>query len=117
MIKSNSSFLKDPGLLKFKRWIQLLSYHLDKAYIQTLLKIIYNKVKIKYTSLSQEIIGPNLPITNNTPNIPTQDLEKKIAYNKVIKLNAISDAYISLLLGLESMPHRICECLQHLLYP
>lgn len=49
----------------------------------------------------QKIIGSNLLTTKNALDILTQDLDKERAHNRIIKLNAIFDVYISSPLGLE----------------
>lgn len=47
----------------------------------------------------QKIIKSNFFIVNNASNILTQDLNKKIAYNRVNKLNFFPNKFISLSLS------------------
>lgn len=97
--------------------MQLLSRPRNKAYVQIFLEIIHNKVKIEYVSSLQKIIKPNLLTANNALGILTQDFDKQIASNRVTKLDAISNAYISLPLGLEFKLNRGWQRIHHLLYP
>lgn len=81
----------------------LLSY-LDKIYIYTILEILYDRIKIRYTRPLQKIIGPNIPSTNNVLDILTLDLDKQIVHNRVTKYDSILDAYISSPLKFEPKP-------------
>lgn len=95
----------------------MLSHHPDKIYVHTLLEIIYSGVKVGYNGPPQKIIGPNFPTANNAFNILTQDLEKQIAHNRVTKLEAVPETYISSPLGLEPKANGGWQRIHHLSYP
>lgn len=64
----------------------------------------------------QKIIGPNFPITNNEPNILTENLDKQITHDRVIKLNTILDTFISFSFGLEPKSDCGLRRIHHLSY-
>lgn len=64
----------------------------------------------------QKIIGPNFPIANNEHNILTENLDKQITHNRVIKLNNILDAFISFSFGLEPKSDCGLRRIYHLSY-
>ena len=97
--------------------MELFSRHLIKAYVYTFLKIIRNEVRVGYTRPLQKIIKLNFLKANNAPDILIQELDKQIAYNIVTKLDAISDTYISSLLGLKPKPDGSLQQIHYLLYP
>ena len=51
---------------------------------------------------------------NNALDFLTQDLDKQIARNRVTKLDAIPNAYILSLFGLEPKPDISWRCIHHL---
>lgn len=64
----------------------------------------------------QKIIKSNFFTVNNASNILTQDLNKKIAYNRVNKLNIIPNKYISLSLSLKPKLNKVWCYIYYLLY-
>lgn len=64
----------------------------------------------------QKIIGPNFPIANNEPNILTENLDKQITHDRVIKLNTILDTFISFSFGLEPKSDCGLRHIHHLSY-
>ena len=102
-------------LLKRSRWVKWLQSYSDHLYIHIILETIKDSIRIVYQDSDQVILSDNLLLVNKASEVLTEDLNKQIQHDKVIKVKlSLMHQYILSLLRLVAKLNSKWRCIYHL---